>query len=221
MTVAFPFRRVFGLVGAMRTGKDSVANFLSETRGFKQMAFADQIKEEFGVSKEDFEAAKIAGNIEELRSRLWAFSADKKKDDPNYFIKKVVEKAEKSEQSIVITDIRTEEELSAFYNIDSRIKRVYWIRGDCDGEIDENGLLAGSKLKEEVVANCLSPSLTVYDTRCIHNEKTGLYAFYRQLDRYFFHEDIEDIRSDLMLSNNVKAYTDQFEIKLKERKGVG
>jgi len=73
--IAFPFKRIYGLVGAMRTGKDSVANFLIETRGFKQIAFADQIKEEFGISKEDFEAAKIAGNIEELRSTDFAFSS--------------------------------------------------------------------------------------------------------------------------------------------------
>ena len=217
MTVYFPFKRVFSLVGALRVGKNSVADFLSETRGFTQMAFADQIKEEFGINKEDFEAAKIAGNIEELRNKLWAFSAEKKKEDPNYFINKVVEKAEKSEKSVVITDIRTEEELAAFYNINSRIRRVYWIRGNFEQEIDENDFLAGSKLKRHIIANCLSPSLTTYDTRCIHNDKKGLYAFYRQLDRYFFHEDIEDIWNDKVLSDNVRIYTNQFEIKLKER----
>ncbi|KKM82355.1 hypothetical protein LCGC14_1320510, partial [marine sediment metagenome] len=58
---------------------------------------------------------------------------------------------------------------------------------------------------------------TTYDTRYIHNDKKGLYAFYRQLDRYFFHEDIEDIWNDKVLSDNVRIYTNQFEIKLKER----
>lgn len=218
MTVAFPFKRVFGLVGAIRTGKDSVANFLSETRGFIQIAFADQIKEEFGISLEDFEAAKIAGNIEELRDKLWTFSAEKKKEDPNYFIKKVIEKAEKSEQSVIITDIRTDEELGAFHDIDSRIKRVYWIRGDIEKEVDGNGFLDNSKLKRNIIVNCLMSPVSLYDTRCIYNDKKGLYAFYRQLDRYFFHEDIEDIRNDAVLSNNVRKYTDQFEIKLKERR---
>jgi hypothetical protein len=219
MTVVFPFRRVFGLVGAIRTGKDSVANFLSETRGFVQIAFADQIKEEFGISKEDFEAAKIAGNIEELRDKLWTFSADKKKEDPNYFIKKVTEKTEQLEQSVIITDIRTEEELIAFYNIDSRINRVYWVRGDHTQEIDEKGFLAGSKLKEHAVANCLSPT-SEYDLRCIYNDKKGLYAFYQELDKFFFAEDIEDIWNDPILKGNVRMYLDQFEIKLKERRGI-
>ena len=215
--IKFPFNRIWGLIGGTRVGKNSVADFLSETRGFVQMAFADQIKEEFGISLEDFEDAKIAGNIEELRDKLWAFSAEKKKEDPNYFIKKVVRKAEKSEQSVIITDIRTEEELAAFYNINSRIKRVYWVRGDCEKEIDENCLLDNSKLRLDIITNCLGQT-SEYDMRCIYNDKKGLYAFYRQLDRYFFHEDIEDMWSEEILSNNMRRYTDQFEIKLKERR---
>ncbi len=212
--IGFPFKRAFGLVGAMRTGKDSVANFLIETRGFKQMAFADQIKEEFGISKADFEAAKIAGNIEELRKRLWTFSAEKKKNDPKYFIKKVIDKAENDEDSIIITDIRTPEEFSAFLHMEARLKRVYWVRRSSIAEFDEDKCLAGSKLPEDMVANCMSPS-SKYDLRCIQNDRRGLYEFYQYLDRFFFMEDITDIWNEPMLKSNVHLYIDQFEVRQK------
>jgi len=212
--IGFPFKRIFGLVGAMRTGKDSVANFLIETRGFKQMAFADQIKEEFGISKADFEAAKIAGNIEELREKLWAFSAEKKKNDPEYFIKKVIDKAIDWEDPVIITDIRTPEELSAFLHMKSSNKRIYWVRRGSVQEFDENRCLAGSKLPEDMVANCMSPS-SEYDLRCIQNDKMGLYEFYQYLDRFFFMEDITDIWNDPVLKGNICLYVDQFEVRQK------
>lgn len=214
--------RIFGLVGAIRTGKDSVANFLIETRDFKRMAFADQIKEEFGISKADFEAAKIAGNIEELREKLWAFSAAKKKDDPLYFIKKVIDKARSHEGSVIITDIRTEEELSSFFDIDlglsQHLKRVYWVKGDFEQEVDDKGRLNGSKLLRSQVTKCQSIYNTGYrDLRCIYNDEPGLYRFYQYLDKFFFTEDIEDIWNNPVLKGNVRGYLDQFEIKVKER----
>lgn len=217
MTIAFPFKRVFGLLGATRTGKDSVANFLSETRDFAQIAFADQIKEEFGISKEDFEVAKIAGNIEELRNKLWTFSAKKKKEDPKYFIKKVIKKANQSEQSIIITDIRTEEELVAFYNIESRIKRVYWVRGDFEKETDDKGRINGSEFFRSAIANQQMTYSAENGMRAIYNDKNGLYAFYQELDKFFFAEDVEDIWNDTVLRCNIRTYLNQFEIKLKER----
>lgn len=214
--IAFPFKRIFGLVGAMRVGKDSVANFLTETRGFQQIAFADQIKEEFGISAADFEAAKIAGNIEELREKLWKFSAQKKKEDPEYFIKKVIEKSLNSEGSVVITDIRTPEEMSAFLNIKSNnVNRIYWVRGSFEHEFDKNGCLAGSKLPEKMFANYMGPT-SEYDLRCILNKKEGLYGFYRQLDHFFFMEDMRDIwEVECLNKEHIALYADQFEVRQK------
>lgn len=213
--------RVFGLVGAMRTGKDSVANFLIETRGFTRMAFADQIKKEFGISNADFEAAKIAGNIEELRKRLWAFSAEKKKNDPLYFIKKVIDKARNHDGNVIITDIRTEEELAAFFDMELgphlHLKRVYWVRGVFGQEVDKEDRLNGSKLLRSKVINCQATYNTGYDLRCIYNDQSGLYKFYQHLDKFFFTEDIEDIWNDPVLNGNMRRYLDQFEIKVKER----
>ena len=218
--IAFPFKRIYALVGAMRTGKDSVANFLTETRGFKQIAFADQIKEDLGISKEDFEAAKIAGNIEELRTKLWAFSAQKKKNDSYYFIRKVIEKAVNSDESVIITDIRTPEELAAFLHMElnkyTHLKRIYWVRGQEENEFDENRCLAGSKLPESTIANYISPGLPEYDVRMVFNQKqSGLYSFYQQLDRFFFCEDIRDIWEDKEARWRIWNYIDQFEVRQK------
>jgi len=218
--IATYVNRVFGLIGAVRVGKGSVANFLTETRGFKQIAFADQIKEEFGISKADFEAAKIAGNIEELRSKLWEFSAAKKKDDPLYFIKKVIDKAQNYDGNVIITDIRTEQELIGFYNIKcaslTKLKRVYWVRGDPKQEIDKNDKINGSKLLSSTIAHYIN--ISKCDLRPIYNNNDGLYAFYQQLDKFFFIEDVEDIQNNQIFKDDIRLYLGQFEIKLKESK---
>lgn len=210
--------KIYGLIGAVRSGKDSIANFLTETRGFKQMAFADQIKEEFGISKEDFEAAKIAGNIEELREKLWEFSAAKREKNPFYFIRKVIDKATSHEGSVIITDIRTEDEIYAFFKMVSgssqRLKRVYWVRGNFESEFDSKGQINGSKLHEKKVTNYLmNPD---FDLKCVWNYANGLYAFHQYLDKFFFTEDIEDLWNNPMLKERIKVYLEQFEIKMKE-----
>jgi len=212
--IGFPFKRVFGLIGGMRVGKDSVANFLTETRGFEQIAFADQIKEEFGIEKADFEAAKIAGNIEELRNKLWEFSAEKRKNDPEYFIKKVVKKAIDSDKSVVITDIRTPEEFYAFLPIKN--SRIYWVHGPSfiTEDFDKNYLLSGSKLPEKMIIDYACSEETKYKIESIFNNKNGLYDFYKYLDKFFFMEDARDIwnRPDI---RTLSVYINQFDIRLK------
>lgn len=212
--IDFPFKRIYGLIGANRCGKSQVANFLTETRGFVQIAFADQIKKEFGISPEDFEAAKIAGNIEELRERLWAFSAEKKKQDPEYFIKKVINIALDAEKPVVITDIRTVEELGAFTHIQKApndIQRVYWIRPRAEIEIDEKGFILGSKLTLEDIEDYRAVDLPNYEIRDIDNaDQKGMYQFFRYLDFQFFHEDILDLVSH---KHELIPYMKQFDIR--------
>lgn len=189
--VEFPCKRIFGLVGPPRAGKDVVANFLVETRDFKKLAFADRIKTEFGISKEDFEAAKIAGNIEELRTRLWDFSAKKKAEDPEYFIRLVMEEAVKSEESVVITDIRTEDEFNALFKYSPAeiITRVYAVF-PVSGEVFRNKTMLGSKL----TADWYFEAFESDTIRLLENYTSeGLYAFHKRLDKYFFTEDIMDL----------------------------
>lgn len=220
MRISFPFKRIFGLIGAMRVGKDSVADFLQESRGFTRIAFADQIKQEFGISNADFEAAKIAGNIEELRERLWVFSAEKRKEDPEYFIRKVIQSAQDSQESVIITDIRTSEELSAFWKIPDQagkcLRRVYWVKnpGTYDQSFDEDGNLIGSKLRKKTLMYQLSPTFPEYDLRIIENDRQGLYHFCQHLDWVFFNEDIQDFVNNPN-AGPIKEYTCQFDIRQK------
>lgn len=207
--IVFPFKRIFGLIGVPRCGKNEVANFLTETRGFIQLAFADQIKEEFGISKEDFEAAKIAGNIQELRDELWTFSAEKKKDDPMYFINKVINKAESSTKSVIITDIRTEPEFYAIMNsfTDKYIRRVYWVKRKGNIEV-ENGRLRDSKLDVHYIDKFR------HGVKHIANDTNGLYSFFRHLDDFFLKEDICDIYLSDHLFNKIsssKMYNEMIE----------
>jgi hypothetical protein len=208
--INYPLKKIVGLLGAPRAGKDQVANFLTETRGYVQLAFADQIKKEFGVSKEDFEAAKIAGNIEELRDRLWAFSAKKKQQDPFYFINKVVDYALASPSSVVITDIRTKEELLTIEQINKHAT-IYWVTGQCNSFKDD--YLAGSKLKKTDILDRFQSGNNYY--RIISNENNGLYSFYKYLDRYFFYEDIVDINQKLGFDELI-VYAEQFDIRQKD-----
>lgn len=201
-------RRIFGLVGAPRAGKDVVAKFLQETRNFDVLAFADKIKEEFGISKEDFEAAKISGDIKSIRKELWAFSDRKKAEDPMYFINKVVEQANLSNNSVVVTDVRTPEELNALNKCGARIYLVY---KSGNSVYNDDNLIPESKISRSDLESCSPIKLK--------NPNMGLYNFYKELDKFFFVEDLMDLsdscgdRKNLSnLRGMVHSYVEGFNI---------
>ena len=214
--VVFPKKRIFGLIGTPRSGKDTVANYLQETRNFVAMAFADKIKEEFGISNADFEAAKIAGNIEDLRKKLWDFSAIKKTNDPLYFIRKVMKTAIILDKSAVITDIRTMDELESFFSYDIGIysRRIYFIqKAGLNRNEDENGCLLGSRLPMDTILSLIKQD----KIRTIYNYDDGLFKFLCELDNFFFKEDIMDLptagKNDLEWRSLVSDYVTQFDIR--------
>ena len=201
--IKFPYKRIFGTIGANRCGKDVVANYLKETRNFIVLAFADQVKEEFGISKEEFETLKGSKQIDSIRQQLWDFSERIRKDDPQHFINIVKNKALSSSQSVIITDIRTDDEMSAFRAWDLGI-RVYWVYNG--GDIDSHGFIAGSKLNIS--------RLSEYEPiKKVHNDKGGLFSFYKQLDQLFFEEDMGDLLSEQVEKDVLCSYLDQFEIR--------
>ena len=211
--IEFPYKKVLGIIGEDRAGKDTVAKYLQETRNFVPYAFADKIKEEFGISKEDFEAAKIAGNIEELRQKLWNFSAAKKEKDTLYFIRKVINDVILAEKSAIITDIRTIDELHAFFDMDNgfHVKRLYLIKTG-EEQPDNNGNFQGTKLSYNLLSSLISDN----KIRTLNNNNDGLFDFLCRLDKFFFNEDILDLagfgydmsgKKDTMLS-----YLSQFDI---------
>lgn len=204
--INYPHKRIFGLIGAPRSGKDTVAKYLQESRNFVAFAFADKIKEEFGVSKGDFEAAKISGNIEQLRQELWDFSAKKKLEDPQYFIRLVMEEIATAKESVVITDIRTEDEFHALFQYAPAelITRVYMVGESAASweSIDggySNYRLAGSKISKDFYCQ---QEISLRRIRTINNNKSkGLYLFYRELEDFFFKEDIMDLSGPVETSD--------------------
>lgn len=206
--IAFGKKRIFGLIGPQRSGKDEISRYLEETRGFEILAFADQVKKEFGIDKEDFEAAKVAGNIEELRQKLWDFSAKIKEKDPLYFINGVIEQAKNSTKSVIITDIRTVDELNEVFWLPARI--YYVIRHEPEYE---HGCIKGSKLPISLIKEYADPAgKWKYPIQEIHNNVSGIYYLYQELDQFFFLEDVKDLLHT-GVDQDIVRYLGQYDIR--------
>jgi len=207
----FPTKRVFSLLGIPRSGKDVVAQYLKETRGFEIFAFADQVKEEYGISKEAFESAKLSGDpgdIENIRNDLWHFSEQIRAKDPVHFINGVIDKIRISPNSAVVTDIRTKDEMAAIFDFVYE-GTMYFVD---DGEPHEkDGLLIQSKLKMADI----DTEIKYGKIKVIQNAKQGLYYFYQYLDRFFLNEDISCLISDTEDKNEVIRYLECFNISQK------
>jgi adenylate kinase family enzyme len=220
--IEYPYKRVFGLIGAPRSGKDTVAKYLQESRNFVTLAFADRIKEEFGISKEDFETAKITGEIDRLRKELWNFSDKKKAEDPNYFIRLVMEEADSLEESVVITDVRTENEFMAFFDFlpTDIITRIYNVNYDVE-KFDNDYIFTGTRISRDFYWHQRNTKERI---KQIDNKENGLFAFYSKLSSFFFREDIMDLSGPSDLSEYdkqtykewraiVSSYISQFDIR--------
>lgn len=105
-----------GIIGAPGAGKDTLANYLVENKGYIRLAFADQIKKEYyavsGYTEEQFKSRD--GEEKVIRDGLWSYSAEmKEKNGWDYFIKPVMNVIERAPHPVVITDIRTFSEWNA------------------------------------------------------------------------------------------------------------
>jgi hypothetical protein len=106
-----------GLIGAPGAGKDDVvAHTLVKRHGFRRFAFADRIKEHYykkiGITEEYFKSIRGTDREQEIRNGLWTFSDVRRAEcGPLCFINDVINDA-KLCQNAVITDIRTEDELT-------------------------------------------------------------------------------------------------------------
>lgn len=215
--IEFPKKRIYGLVGVPRAGKDSVADFLGETRGFVKLAFADKVKEEFGINKDEFEAAKISGDASTLRDDLWGFSESIKKKDPEYFIRSVISDAKAMDQSCVITDIRTVDEADSVLAAGGHI---YWIARGAQSQYEVNAgafhddsvNLIGSKLKMSYLYEKLDDKDCSFDLLDVYG--SGLFSMYRQLESIFFSEDIICISKDGDRDKLIR-YMGQFDTRLR------
>jgi hypothetical protein len=123
---------LLGLVGRMRSGKDTMAGYLIEDHGFRRLAFADALKSSileiapivceggFGpirlpelVDSIGWEETKA---IPEARRLLQAYGVAVRRLDPDFWIRIVMNEATsllEGGHSVVITDVRFPNEASA------------------------------------------------------------------------------------------------------------
>jgi len=124
-----------GLIGAPEAGKDDVvAHTLQFQYGFTRFAFADQIKKcyysEIGITEEYFKSCRGTPEEEQIRKGLWEFS-DKTRAElgPMCFIEQVMNEISRH-SDVVVTDIRTEDELDKVSEVADAILIVS--RGNTD-----------------------------------------------------------------------------------------
>ena len=108
---------LLGLIGAPGAGKDIIADFLVKSKNFKQFAFADKVKEGYyvasGFSEEQFKTARGTELEQTIRKGLWEFS-DKMRIEHGslHFITPVMQEIADCPQSVVVSDVRTPDELA-------------------------------------------------------------------------------------------------------------
>jgi len=116
-----------GLIGAPGAGKDTFADFLVNNKNFIKLAFADRIKEEYykfsGITEEYFKSVRGQSEEQKIRDGLWSYSDEmRKKFGKLHFVSPVVGEVRNSDSNVVVTDIRTQDEL-------------YELNGVCDGMV--------------------------------------------------------------------------------------
>ena len=140
-----------------------------------------------------------------------------KKQDPLYFINGLLRDAELETKSVVITDIRTPEELSAVQKVRAKIYFVCKSISCLDNEYLEE-----SKIKSKYIKSKIIPKFGEITT--IINSKDSSYKFIHKLEKFFFREDIMDLvgpssdsdydkQAHKIWSKNMSDYIDQFDIR--------
>lgn len=129
-----------GLTGKAGSGKDTVAKILEDNWYYKRFAFADALKVEYGRAKygldercSDEVVIDFVNQIKE-RDELIEWGTNRRKEDPEYWIKRVDESIKTYfnecqerwivPRGIVITDIRHQNELDYCLQNDFIIVKV-------------------------------------------------------------------------------------------------
>ena len=113
-------KKIIVISGKQFSGKDTVANIFCQCLdGFTRIGLADALKLEFGKAK-DLTLNEIERNKPLYRAELIDLGNKRRNDDPDYWIKKVME----TEGNLIISDIRLIHELKTFKKLNAIAIRV-------------------------------------------------------------------------------------------------
>lgn len=173
-------KNIVVISGKQFSGKDTVANVLKGMLpSFKLAPIADAIKIEFS-QKKHLTFNEIERNKPLYREELINFSTEKRQKDPNCWIKKVLN----YEDSLIISDVRLQHEISAFEKLgaikirvesdrEERTKRGKLVKEDDYTEIDldeyekwdyiieNNGTIKELEAQAEKIGEEIKKSLSV------------------------------------------------------------
>jgi hypothetical protein len=148
--------KVIGICGYARCGKDTLYNaFKDHGCNAKRIAFGDSIKEDLQILiDENFDIDVWTDDDDEkalIRPILVAYGNAKRADDPDYWIKRGLDKiTEKEGITYVFTDIRYERELLAIKNLKGFNTHSVYLERENNEPANEEELLHITPLKEKV-----------------------------------------------------------------------
>lgn len=173
-------KRLVGLLGYAKSGKDTVADYLVDNFGYKKVKFGDILKHTLNeyykeivmkdlverqipisFSEIDFLVEEDRILKEKLRPyMIWLGETLRERNGVHFWINKALEKAGDATK-IVVADIRREDELDLFRNNNFAISRL------------KNSHGFANTLTNELIED-LDASKTKYDTNLYHVNQFGL-----------------------------------------------
>lgn len=153
-------RKVLGLAGKARCGKDTVGAYLTETHGFTRDAFADPIKkglaamlnisvEALEIRKENDEVFEPLGRT--YREMLQTLGTEWGRDlvHGNIWVKLLFDRVEKTPSDIVITDVRFNNEAQMIRDMGGKVVSI--LRPKEGTAIPESGHVSEEGISKEFI----------------------------------------------------------------------
>ncbi|MED3275361.1 AAA family ATPase [Bacillus thuringiensis] len=167
---------LIGLVGKMRTGKDTIARLMFKTKrgGFERGAYADELKKDV-----DRKYGKQEGG--KRRELLQFEGQEQRKENPNVWIDRLQPKIDflrSVGKNVVITDVRQQNEIDSL-----REQGAYIIRVKTDDAIRKQRIIdAGDEFKEADFYHITETQTDDFEVDYEIQNDGGLIPLIQQLD---------------------------------------